>query len=455
MRKAARQAGDAFEALRAQLSKAPRLPRIAKAQASLATATADAQARIAAAETAMRQADAEWEEAASTAGQAIAEALHVRAALQAAQKQHRYEGTVDDLIAASFHEPPMHLLGGFTEERHVGFRLDQTENWEDWSPPDQPMGITRNGSPGFLFRWGTYDPAAETPLMFSLLPLIGGGRPWVILSDDASAEAARGLLQALTLRLALSLPRASRFTLLDPLGFGQAFPMARFLPAVRESAGDMATDLQRIQADIRRIARDVVAFHGSFEKLPAEQQAAESYEFILAADFPTAKAYDRRVAEMLFDVGRAGPRAGRYLILHVNQAAELPYGLTLKDLGDAWTIDLTGGAPRSPTRRRRRRCNRPCWNGRAAPPRPAAPRRCRRSCRRETAGGLAPLRAASRPRWTGAATASVSPSARSTTAPSWCMRSSPPPPDRASPTCCTRCCSASPRATPRTNCISI
>jgi DNA segregation ATPase FtsK/SpoIIIE, S-DNA-T family len=341
-RTAAGQAADKSDTLLQRLSKAPRMSRFTNAKARLEEAIADGQARVAKASAALQEADTEREAVAGTAGRAIAEALRHREAQQVARKKHRIEGLVDELIQASFHDLPMHLLGAFAKARHVGFTLDQSGRWKDWTPSEQPMGVTVAGSPGLQFRWGTYDPSAETPLMFSLLPLIGGGRPWVILSDDDSTEAAHGLLHALTLRLALTLPQQSRFTFLDPLGFGQTFPMQRFLPAVRETTGDMATDLQRIQADIRRIARDVVAFHGSFEKLPADLQAAERYEFILAADFPKAKAYDRRVADMLFDVGRAGPRAGRYLILHLNQDAELPYGLSLRDLGDAWTISLTG-----------------------------------------------------------------------------------------------------------------
>jgi DNA segregation ATPase FtsK/SpoIIIE, S-DNA-T family len=322
------------ESLTDRLAKAPDRPAIRAARARLEQAQA-----------AVTEARGTYQTLAKRAGQAIGDALQIRAKIQAAQKWHRFEEPADELIAETFDKIPVHLLTSFTEERHRGFTLDQSSRWDDWTPPDPPVGITQSDYDGFWLRWGTYNPSDDLPLMFNAMPFIGGGVPWVVESDADSNEAAHDLLRALVLRIALMLPRQSRFTLLDPLGYGQIFPMQRFLPAVRETTGDMAADLQRIQADIRRITRDVVAFHGSFHKLPAEQQAAESYEFIIAADFPKAKAYDRRVTEMLFDIGRAGPRAGRYLILHKTEDGDLPHGLAMTDLGDVSSINLRGLGP--------------------------------------------------------------------------------------------------------------
>lgn len=314
-----------------RLAKAPSLRSITRARARIE----EANAQLARAQAALRALG-------ERTGPVIGEASRYRALLDEQRTAHCREEPVDALIAASFDDIPMHLLGSFGTERHVGFTLDQSARWDDWTPADSPLAPTVPDRPGFALRWGTYDARSSAPYMFKLLPLIGGGRPWLIRSDSDTLESAHALMQALALRLALTLPQQARFTFLDPLGFGQTFPLQRYLPAVRETGGDMGADLQRIQADIRRIARDVVAFHGSFDKLPAEQQAAERYEFIFAADFPKAKAYDRRVGEMLLDIGRAGPRAGRYLFLHLVEDAELPHGLSMDGLEDYWEIDLRG-----------------------------------------------------------------------------------------------------------------
>lgn len=326
--------------LRERLSKAPRLPAVAAAQSQIADA-----------EAALARADAELAAAAAAIGQAIGEMGRHHAELEVQHKTHRFDAPADALIEETFRKLPRHLTASFTKDYHRGFSYDQTSGWGKWTPSDPPSGLTWPGQPGYMMRWGSWYPNLDPPLMFAAMPLIGGGRPWVIKSggDDASIEAAHDLMRALTLRIACTLPQQSRFTFLDPLGYGQTFPLQRYLPNVREMSADLAQDLQRIQTDVRRIIKDVVAFHPSFESLPAEVQAAERFEFVIAADFPKAKAYDRRVSDMLFDIGRAGPKAGRYLILHLIEGAELPHGLSLDDLGPTYTVKMKGdGRPDQP-----------------------------------------------------------------------------------------------------------
>ncbi|MBC7844433.1 MAG: hypothetical protein H7099_19135 [Gemmatimonadaceae bacterium] len=328
---AARGVRDVAATLRERLSNAPRL-----------TSVTAAQAKIESGESALARADAELQAAVAAIGGAIAAAAKQQELVAAGQKTHRFDAPVDLLIKETFRDLPLHLTASFTKDYHRGFNYDQTSAWQNWKPSDPPVGLTSPGQPGFLMRWGSWQAKSEIPLMFSALPLIGGGRPWVIVSggDDASIGAAHDLMRALALRIACTLPQQSRFTFLDPLGYGQTFPLQRYLPNVRETGADLAQDLQRIQSDVRRIIKDVVAFEPSFESLPAEVQVAERFEFIIAADFPKATAYDRRVSDMLFDIGRAGPKAGRYLILHIIDGVDLPHGLSRVDLGPTHTITL-------------------------------------------------------------------------------------------------------------------
>jgi S-DNA-T family DNA segregation ATPase FtsK/SpoIIIE len=330
---ASRGAADAAKLLRERLTHAPNLPQIAEMRA-----------RVEAATLALQQAERDIAAAAASGGRALGEAARQKAQLDARQKAHRGDEAADRAIVDPVNALPVHLARSFTEDRHVAFTLDRTPSWESWTPSEHPQGLTSRKGPGIHLRWGTRDPNASVPAMISTLPLIGGGRPWVIVSDEAGDRRARELMQALALRILCMLPHQSRFTFLDPLYYGQTFPLQRYISSARDIKGDLAQDLQNIQSDVRRIIRDVVAFHGSFDALPAEQQTAERYEFIFAADFPKANGYDRRVTEMLFDIGRAGPKAGRYLILHVNDGAELPHGIGFDQLGDAHRIDIKGKA---------------------------------------------------------------------------------------------------------------
>ena len=319
---------DVIQDVHRRLVQAPLLSKVKASRARLETAMQ----AVAAAEEGLRK-------AAEAAGAVVGEGFRHRDLLVQRQSLHRKGVPAALLLSKVFEsQAPAHLLHSFTTDRHVAIKCDQTQAWEKWMPPEQPLGLVHPQHSGFLLRWGGFDETSRTP--FSAWPLIGAGKPWLIISDTSTDAHARELMRALVLRLACTLPQQSRFTLLDPLHYGQTFPMQRYLPAVRESSGDLARDLQPIQMDVRRIIRDVVAFHESFEALPAEQQSAERYEFILASDFPRAKAYDRRVADMLFDIGRAGPKAGRYLILHVTADAELPHGADYDQLGECIQIDL-------------------------------------------------------------------------------------------------------------------
>lgn len=300
-----------------------------------------AQAQVAAALEAVHAAEVAVDAAARVLGESVGEAFRHREVVLAQHAEHRKGALARDLFAATFDDIGYaHLVRSFVLDRHIALQQDETPVWEDWTPPDHPVGLVAEGEKGLLLRWGGYAGDVDSP-MFDAAPLIGGGKPWVIFSDDESEARARELLRALVLRLACTLPQQSRFMLLDPLHYGQTFPMQRYLPAVRGNSDDPLRDLQSIQADMRRIIKDVA--NGSFEGLPAEQKAAERYEFVIAADFPRANAYDRRFAEMLFDIGRAGPKAGRYLILHVTDGAEWPHGINLSQLGDYTSIDLRGG----------------------------------------------------------------------------------------------------------------
>lgn len=171
---------------------------------------------------------------------------------------------------------------------------------------------------------------------------IGDNRTLIIVSDDHTTDRAIALLQSLAIRIALTLPHQARYTLIDPVGGGSAFPMQRFLPFVRETSDDIRRDLDQVSTDIRRIiATYLDASADSFEILPEDIRVNERLEFVFAANFP--REYDRRAIEALYSIGRTGPKAGKYLILHYNRSQSLPRDMSMEGFENAAYIDLTNG----------------------------------------------------------------------------------------------------------------
>lgn len=272
----------------------------------------EAHARLLAARESEARARAEFEQRTAAANERLALAKAWLA--EAPRMRHVVDANGHRAIAAA--------IGALAPEIVAGF---EDATWDGWAPPPRPVSVRfREGShTGTALRVGQLTQAGEVSVPY-FVPLIGADVAIVVKSDAESDAAAKQLLQALVLRLAAQLPHQARFTLVDPLGFGRAFPMARSLPSVRELSEDLGNDLRAIRADMRRLMKDVVAFHERFDALPAEVQASERYEIIVATDFPKARVYDRRTIESLSEIAQAGPQAGRYLILHWSADVPLP-----------------------------------------------------------------------------------------------------------------------------------
>ena len=175
------------------------------------------------------------------------------------------------------------------------------------------------------------------------MPFIGSGKSIVITAEtDEQNDQATALLQSLVMRTAAMFPQQAKYTLLDPAGNGLAFPMARSLPHLSPSSGDVRRDLDEVTADIQRIVRTYLdPSRPSFEDIPAEMRLAERYHFVFVANFPHG--YDVRAAEALQTIARTGPRAGVYVIEHVNQHHSRPLldDLSRFAIDDAWTLNLS------------------------------------------------------------------------------------------------------------------
>lgn len=182
------------------------------------------------------------------------------------------------------------------------------------------------------------------PDIARLVPLLELNAPLILLCDAGTQPVARQMMQSIILRLALAMPTESRFTLIDPVGLGAAFPFRGQLPAsVRNTGRTPADELAEVLEDVRRINERVIGHAPRFLNLSADQRAGESFEFVAAVDFPKAFQKEPRAVENLVKLGNSGPRAGRHLILEWNADLPLPHDFSADQFEKAHIIDLRKG----------------------------------------------------------------------------------------------------------------
>jgi S-DNA-T family DNA segregation ATPase FtsK/SpoIIIE len=167
-------------------------------------------------------------------------------------------------------------------------------------------------------------------------PFIGAGKSLVVACDQQTRASGLAAVQAMILRIAALLGRQGLFTLLDPGGHGQAFPLQRFL-RTRPNAEDVNAELRGVLQDIRRVNQEVLTTEAGLHELKAERLRSESFEVVVAADFP--KGYDRRAIETLFNVAASGPRAGRYVVLHYNREHQMPRESPIEGVNNRVVLD--------------------------------------------------------------------------------------------------------------------
>lgn len=170
-----------------------------------------------------------------------------------------------------------------------------------------------------------------------VIPFIGMGRTLVVSCNESSRDDALKIVQSLILRSAAMLGRQVKFTLLDPVGHGQAFPIQRFLDS--RPTDDVNKDLKDVQQNIRRINQNVLTGEAGLHELDKRRLASEQFEMVVAAGFPDVSGFDRRSVETLFNLGSVGPRAGCYVVLHYDRSKPLPREYPIDSLSNAFILD--------------------------------------------------------------------------------------------------------------------
>lgn len=224
---------------------------------------------------------------------------------------------------AMFTPDNFHLTASFIADDCAGLRAEWAPQWLRWCPGDDAMGLTRGGEDGFLLRWGK-GRGPSGPIRY--LPLIAGHKSWLVLSDDATKDAAHELVRTLVLRLACMMSKDVRFSLIAPVSGAQAFPRQELLPSRRFiRAEDLSEILEGIKGDITTTTQKMMGGAGFHQRSREEQKLAGGYEVVCALDMGSSRttAYNNaNIVNMLADIARQGPAVGRYLLAHVDVSAD-------------------------------------------------------------------------------------------------------------------------------------
>lgn len=191
------------------------------------------------------------------------------------------------------------------------------EAWQSWQA--EQMEISSDLCIGHYRETKSTGRTYELP---AYVPFIGRQKALFISGRKDSSPAINGLMGAMAIRIAMTLPHKVKFTFLDPAGFGKAFPISRQLET-RESSGDVYRVLENVMDEMHRIINKYgLSDDRPFDYEPDNILVEQRFEFIFVADFPNQ--YDRRVIESLIRIANTGHTAGKYVILHHNLDMPLP-----------------------------------------------------------------------------------------------------------------------------------
>lgn len=214
-----------------------------------------------------------------------------------------------------------------------------SSRWNDFQPGEEDVGPLDAMRVGAVLEPGAFEPELSLDDVPALHPFLNGWGALLIATDEASRAIGRGVLQSIVLRAAVAMPAELRFTLVDPLGVGAAFPFRASLPRVRQSGRSVSEELGEVLEDILRVNQQVVGHEDRLLDLTPDQRAGEPFEIVALTDFPKAYAKDPRAVEQLVRIGNSGPRAGRHLILEVVTDQPLPHDFDYDQFENAVVID--------------------------------------------------------------------------------------------------------------------
>ncbi len=166
----------------------------------------------------------------------------------------------------------------------------------------------------------------------------------VIQASDEGRDAALQLMQAMLLRLLLSLPPAkSRFTIIDPVGLGKNFAGMMHLADYDEAlvTNRIWTEPAHIEQKLLDLSEQIEIIIQKYlrNEYPsidaynvAAGEVAEPFRFLVVANFP--RNFTESAARRLVSIANSGPRCGVFVLLMADMQQNMPSGFHFNDLAE-------------------------------------------------------------------------------------------------------------------------
>ncbi len=177
-------------------------------------------------------------------------------------------------------------------------------------------------------------PVANMPME---VPLLDAPGALIFKCTPQTKAVARSLMHSIVLRSAVAMPGEVDFRFIDPL-LSNAFPMKSLLER-REPGRTLSDDLQTTLSEIRFVLERTVRNAERFSKLSMQDRGGQKFDIICAVDFPHGYARDPRLIDQLLLVANSGPRAGRHLLLELDETQALPRDFNLSRFENAVIVD--------------------------------------------------------------------------------------------------------------------
>lgn len=164
-------------------------------------------------------------------------------------------------------------------------------------------------------------------------------------SEDAnSRQSSLSALQSIAFRIISSFPvRKLKGIFIDPIGMGNTFPFKSLNNFITDQktytrADDIQEQLRGLTEHIEQVNQNYLSRnYASIEDYNSDADAiAEPYRYLFIADFPTG--FDQRSLEDLKSILLNGPKAGVYVILHIEQTLDKPKNFDYQTINNFCTV---------------------------------------------------------------------------------------------------------------------
>lgn len=167
----------------------------------------------------------------------------------------------------------------------------------------------------------------------------------IFSNDGDSRQAVLQTMESLAVRTIASMPaRTCKGIFIDPVNAGNTFPFRNFPHDLVDKqtytrSEDIRKQLRALAQHVEQVIQNYLSRnYEMIEHYNADSTAiAEAYRYVFVADFPSS--FDRSAIEDLKSLLLNGPRAGVYVVLHIDDTLEKPRDFRY-ELFDEWCTVL-------------------------------------------------------------------------------------------------------------------